>query len=271
MRLLFSAKGEKMTTKTQVADKIGDISINKVKKDAHWSWMRAGWAAFRGSWRASVKIGALVVLVSWAIILTLYKSGNSAFIPAAYGAFALVGPLIATLIYGISRELEDTSEKVRRLRDVSMRPTSPEQTGFIGFSLLVIVMVWGLLALLLYALAVGLGAPMKGEDFINFVLSTPQGLIMATIGTIIGAILALIGYSIAAISIPLVFDRDIDALSAMAASVNAVIKNPMAMLSWAFAISVIVALCAPLAFLPMIVIFPWLGHVTWQAYRELID
>ena len=260
-----------MAIKTLATNKIGEIKIKRVSRDAHWQWMRDGWVSFNASWRASAKIGALVVLVSLALVLTLYKTGNAAFIPAAYGAFALVGPLIATLIYGISRELEETSGKVRRLRDVSLRPTSPEQTGFIGFTLLLIVMVWGLLAILLYALAVGLGAPMKGEDFINFVLSTPQGLIMASIGTIIGAVLALIGYSIAAVSIPLVFDRDIDALSAMAASVNVVIQNPMTMLSWAFAISVIVALCAPLLFLPMIVIFPWLGHVTWHAYRDLIE
>lgn len=260
-----------MATKEFATQKIGEVTINRVNRDAHWLWMGEGWKSFRASWSASVKIGALVVLVSLALVLTLYKTGNAAFIPAAYGAFALVGPLIATLIYGISRELEDTSGKVHKLRDVSMRPTSPEQTGFIGFALLFIVIVWGLLALLLYALAVGLGAPMQGKDFIKFVLSTPQGLIMASIGTIIGAILALIGYSIAAVSIPLAFDREIDALSAMAASVNAVIQNPMTMLSWAFAISVIVALCAPLLFLPMIVIFPWLGHATWHAYRDLIE
>ncbi len=260
-----------MTTKTNVTHKIGAIGVKIVSRDRHWQWMQDGWLSFRASWRASVKIGALVVLVSLAIVLTLLKTGNAAFIPAAYGAFALVGPLIATLIYGISRELEETSGKVKRLRDVSLRPTSPEQTGFIGFALLFIVIIWGLLAILLYALAVGLGAPMRGEDFIKFVLSTPQGLIMASIGTIIGGILALIGYSIAAVSIPLSFDRDIDALSAMAASVNAVIQNPMTMLSWAFAISVIVTLCAPLLFLPMIIIFPWLGHVTWHAYRDLIE
>lgn len=260
-----------MAATGQTIEKVGEFSIKKVSRAAHWEWMRAGWVSFRASWRPSIKIGALVVLVSLALVLTLYNTGNGALIPAAYGAFALVGPIIATLIYGISRKLEESDDKVRKLRTVTMRPTSPEQAGFIGFALLIIVMVWALLALLLYALAVGFGAPMGGNDFIAFVLTTPQGLIMATIGTIIGAVLALIGYSIAAISIPLVFDKDIDALSAMAISVNVVIRNPMAMLSWGFAISVIVALCAPLFFLPMIVIFPWLGHVTWHAYRELVE
>lgn len=258
---------DKMNSETIMSD---ELTINKLKSDNHWVWMSGGWQDFRASWRASLKIGALVVLVSLALVLTLYKSSLGAFIPAAYGAFALFGPLIATSIYGISRKLEE-EDKVRQLRTVNMRPSSPAQVGFIGFTLLVLVMIWSLLALLIYVLAVGFGAPIGQVDFVSFVLSTPQGLIMMVLGTIVGAILALIGYSLAVISIPLAFDRDIDALTAMAISVNAVIQNPMVMLSWAFSISVIIALSAPLLFLPMIVIFPWLGHVTWRAYRDIVS
>lgn len=246
------------------------VDVKQVARDAHWGWMARGWEAFKLTRAPSLKIGASVVIFSGLLVFALYKLELGVFIPAAYGAFALVGPVIASLIYAISRKLEDDG-KVRKLRTVNLSPSSPSQVGFIGFTLLVIVMIWVLLALLIYALSVGIGAPMNEADFIKYVLTTPRGLMMAVLGTAVGGTLALIGYAISAISIPLAFERDIDALSAMAASAQAVIKNPTTMLSWAFVISVMVALSAPFAFLPMIIAFPWLGHTTWQAYRDLIE
>lgn len=246
------------------------IDVKQVARDSHWGWMSRGWETFTKSRAPSLKIGAGVVVFSGLLVFILYKANLGVFIPAAYGAFALVGPVIATLIYAISRKQEDDG-KVRKLRTVNLSPTSPSQVGFIGFTLLVIVMIWVLMALLIYALSVGIGAPMNESDFIRYVLSTPRGLMMAVLGTGVGGTLALIGYAISAISIPLAYERDIDALSAMAISAQAVIKNPTTMLSWAFVIGVVVALSAPVAFLPMIVAFPWLGHTTWQAYRDLID
>lgn len=250
--------------------RVNGYLINRVKRDAHWKWMKEGWEAFRLSQKPSLKIGAIVVGVSLAILAILWNMGLSAFIPAAYAAFALTGPIIATLIYGISRKLEEDG-KVKRLRSVNMRPNSPSQVGFIGFTLLILVLTWALMALLIYALTIGGTAPLNLLDFISFALNDIRGLIMGVLGTAVGTVLALFGFSIAAISIPLAFDRDVDALTAMAASVEAVMRNPTAMLSWAFVISVAVAFSAFFFFLPMIVIFPWLGHVTWCAYRDLVD
>lgn len=247
-----------------------NIIIKRVPRDSHWKWMSAGWADFKLSLIPSLKIGAIVVLMSLAIILGLYKFGLSAFIPAAFGAFVIVGPLIATLIYGISRKLEETRQ-VKQLRSVNLIPVSPTQVGLIGFVLLFLVLAWVRVATLLYAVTIGFGNNYGTNDFINFALQTPQGLTMLVVGSLVGGGLALIGFAISAISIPLAFDRDIDAFSAMAISAKAVIKNSTASLSWAFVIAMIVGFSLFFGLLPIIVAFPWLGHLTWHAYRDLVE
>jgi uncharacterized membrane protein len=246
------------------------VVINKLKGDAHWQWLARGWTDTQNSRPASFKIGFAVLAVSWAIIAGLYFSKMGSVIPVAIGGFALSGPILATLVYGISRKLEDGREVVK-LRHVDMRPKSPVQVAMIGFALLFLVLVWARIALLLYAVSTGLNYQMNDVDFIRWVLTTPQGLAMMAIGTIMGSALALAGFAISVISIPLAYDRDVDALSSMAASFMAVTKNPMALLSWGFVISMMVAFSAVFAFIPFVVVFPWLGHATWHAYRDLVE
>lgn len=244
------------------------LKVAKVANNAHWSWLSGGWANLLKSKRPSLFVGLWVVLISLGLVIGLYATGLGTTIPIAYGSFIMIGPLVATFVYGISREVENHGQALK-LRKIDMQPNSRSQLGFIGFSLLFLAIVWAILAHLLWSLSVGLGRTIDESHFFEFLLS-PRGLTMTIIGTMIGGVLAIVCFSIAAISLPLAFDRDIDALTAMALSVQAVIKNPIAMLSWGFMVGFIVVLSAFLIFLPIIIIFPWLGHSAWCAYRELI-
>lgn len=254
---------------TETSSESPKLKVAIVKKDAHWSWLGCSWQTLLKSKRPSLFIGFWVVLLSLGLVIGLYASGLGTTIPIAYGSFIMIGPIVATFVYGVSREVEREGIAAK-LRKVDMQPNSKSQLGFIGFSLLFMAIVWAILAHLLWSLSVGIGKTMDEGEFLQFIFSSPRGLIMITIGTIIGGILSVICFAISAISLPLAFDRDIDALSAMALSVQSFIKNPIPMLSWGFMVGFIVVLSAPLAFLPIIVVFPWLGHSAWCAYRDLI-
>ncbi len=245
------------------------LMVATLPKDAHWGWLARGWATFKNSVRPSFIIGTYVVGLSWALILFLYTIKFPTLIPAAYGGFILIGPIIATFIYAISREV-DKNGSANKFRKIDMAPNSKSQLGFIGFSLFFVVVVWLIFAHLIWSMAVGMGTAMDEAKFLRLVFQTSRGLTMLVIGTAVGGVLATICFSIAAISLPLTFDKDIDALSAMAFSVMSVFKNPLQMASWGFVILISIALSAMVLFIPMIVVFPWLGHVAWQAYKELI-
>jgi uncharacterized membrane protein len=123
---------------------------------------------------------------------------------------------------------------------------------------------------LLFALASSARQPAPSLDFVNFALQTPQGLMMVVVGTTVGAALALIAYLVSVVSIPLAFDRQVDALTAMLVSVVAVARNKGAMVSFAFNIAMLIALCLLTGFIGLLIVFPWLGHATWHCYRTLI-
>lgn len=249
---------------------IQTININKLRRDAHWTWFKEGWNDFKNSFAPSMVFGGGIVLFSWIFIISLYSFGYGAFIPAATGAFALIAPLLASFIYAIAKALE-RNHKVTSLKQISFKPVSASQIGFIGFFLAFAALVWFRTSAMLYAVARGAEPMMTETDFLNFVLNTPQGTIMALVGVGGGAIIAIIVFVFSAISIPLCYEKKIDAFSAMALSAKAFAKNKTLMFSWGFVIALSIAFSAVMAFVPLLVIFPWLGHVTWRAYRDLTD
>jgi uncharacterized membrane protein len=82
--------------------------------------------------------------------------------------------------------------------------------------------------------------------------------------------MACLVFSLTAISFPLLLDRDVDFITAMIVSVQAVIKSPVVMLGWAFAIVVIIAVASAPFFLGLFVALPVLGHATWRLYRRIV-
>ena len=68
----------------------------------------------------------------------------------------------------------------------------------------------------------------------------------------------------------MIMDRDVDAITAVLSSINAVLKNKAAMLLWALIIlgSVLVGFLT--LFLGFIVTLPVIGYASWRGYRETI-
>jgi uncharacterized membrane protein len=244
------------------------VSVVRLMPDAHWLWLAKGWVDFKAMWRVGILLGAIPVIVAWSITIILWKAKMLGFLPAVSGGFALVAPLLAIGCYEMSRRraagLPVTLKTVLKPRIVS-----PGQVAIIAFVLMLILMVWARLASLLFALASSARQPAPHLDFINFALQTPEGLSMIAVGTVIGAILATIGFVVSVVSLPLAADREVDAITAMLVSVVAVSRNKGAMVSFAFNIAMLVAICALTGFLALIFIFPWLGHATWHCYQSV--
>jgi uncharacterized membrane protein len=246
------------------------LNVRKVMPDAHWAWLSEGWRDFTRGWMATVPVGAGVAIASMLIVFAMWRAGLTAFIPAACGGFAIAGPLLAIGIYEVSRRM-DAGEEVDASTPFRVRAAAPGQVAMIGFSLMFLLLVWARLATLIYALAAGSMTAMPGEDFIRFALQTPNGILMTLIGGAVGALLAFTAFAIAAFSIPLCARRKVDAMTAMVISCVAVAKNPGAMLAWAFNIALLVAISLLTGFAALALVFPWLGHATWRAYRAVID
>lgn len=247
---------------------IGDnhsIGVVSLSPDAHWQWLANGWLDFKATWRYGLVIGGVPVVAAWVILALLWRADMLGFLPAVCGGFALVGPLLAIGCYEISRK-RSLNETITLQTILRPRIVSRGQVAIIGFVLLLLLIVWARLATMLFALATSARQPAASIDFMSFVLQTPEGIAMLVTGSVIGGILASIGYLISVVSIPLASDQAVDAMTAMLVSIVAVARNRGAMISFAFNIAVLVAISLATGFIALIFIFPWLGHATWHCY-----
>ena len=101
------------------------------------------------------------------------------------------------------------------------------------------------------------------------ILLQGRGLTMLVVGTLIGGGFAAVLFAITAAGLPLILDREVDFISAIIASFQAVLGNPGVMLVWAVLIAVILFLGIAPLFLGLFVALPVLGHASWHMYRRL--
>jgi uncharacterized membrane protein len=245
------------------------IAIRHIPFDAPWYWLAAGW---RDLWTApliSIGYGVLFALIGLGLTVGLTEVGWQALMLPLAGGFLLVGPLAAVGLYEVSRRLE-RGETVG-IQDVVMAVrNAPGQVRFFGAILGFAFFVWGNLAFTLLMLFLGTRGVPPVSEVVPTLLFTPQGLGLLVVGTAVGGIMALIVYAISAISVPLLMTREVDVVTAMLASLEAVLENPQPMALWAALIAGCMVLGIATGFIGFVVVFPLIGHATWHAFRGLV-
>jgi uncharacterized membrane protein len=91
------------------------------------------------------------------------------------------------------------------------------------------------------------------------------------IGSAVGSVFALVTFAVSAFSLPMICDREADAIEAVVTSINAVLRNKPAMLVWVLLIVVLTAAGFATALLGLAVAIPVLGYATWHGYLDTID
>lgn len=229
----------------------------------------AGVRDFQAAPVFGLTFGAIYAVAGMVIVLspTAFGMGYLAY-PLAAG-FALIGPFVAVCLYEVSR-LREAGATIE-WREVLRTPTQRGEIAWMGFVTLFIFIVWMYQVRLLVALFLGLNASFPSlQQFITMIFTTPHGLLFLLVGNLVGAVFALILFSLTVVSFPLLLDRDVDFVTAMITSVRAVTVNPVPMLGWAAIIAVLLMISGLLLFVGLLVTLPILGHATWHLYRRLV-
>jgi uncharacterized membrane protein len=243
--------------------------VARVGVDEPWRWLSAGWADLWHRPLLSLGYGLFVALFGALIGFMLLAQGRIVlFMPVAAGFF-LLAPLLAVGLYEKSRRLQ-AGEPLRGPDVVFVGIRSALQLALAGIVLAAFMLIWMRIATLLFALFFGGTAVPPLADWIGLLLFTGYGLTFLLVGTAVGGVLAVIAFAIAAVSLPMLLERDVDVVTAMLTSVNALRCNPRPMLLWAWLIVLLIGFGLITLNVGLIVTFPLVGHATWHCYRSLV-
>lgn len=227
--------------------------------DAPLRWVRAGWQDLRRAPAQSLGYGAVIVVLSWSVTGIGLKLGSYWAALILLSGFVFVAPVLALGLYSISRQLERGQAPSLARCLAEQRPTLGTTMVF-ALALLVLFLVWARAGSMVHVFFPLQGNPNLGQ-LATFLL----------IGTAVGSIFSMLTFLFSAFSLPMICDRDADAVTAIVTSVNAVLRNKRAMLVWVFLIVALTGIGFATALLGLAVTIPLLGHATWHGYRETID
>lgn len=241
-----------------------DIPLTALSWSDPLRWLAAGWRDF---WRApgiGLFYGGCFTAMGW-LLLKVFEY-SPAWTLALSAGFLLVGPFLCLGLYDVSRKLE-RGERPDFGQSLTAWDTRMGTMAIFGTVLLVLEMVWARASLVVFALSFDGMPDFKGS---LTKLIDPENIEFIIAYTGVGSIFAGMIYAVSVVSMPMILDRQTDAISAGLTSIRLCLKQPGVMLLWGMLITLLVVLAMLPAFLGLLVVGPVLGHATWHAYRAAV-
>lgn len=240
--------------------------VREIGAGSPFSWISRGFSDLLACPIPSLFYG--FCFAAMGLLLTKVFEHAYEYTSAVTSGFLLLGPFLAMGLYEISRRRE-LGEACALAPTTMVWRRNAGNIGIFAVVLGVIFLVWARASLIVFALFYTNELP-NLTGFLTQVLAL-ENLEFLLVYFGVGMVFATIVFSLSIVSIPLMLDRNQDAISAMLASVNALLHNPGAMIVWAMLI-VVLTLVGFLTFhLGLVVLMPILGHASWHAYRALIE
>jgi uncharacterized membrane protein len=217
--------------------------------------------------RAEMGIAYFYGISFWLMALTLgavFRNMPEYTMSIASGCL-LVGPFLAMGLYEVSRRRE-RGLPPDLASSLTCWDSHVGSMGMLVLVLIVLELLWGRASLVVFAVFFNTGMP--STTGVIQAIFRPENWQFIAVYLVVGGVFASLVYAMAVVSIPMILDRDTDAITAAITSMQVVFENTGVMLLWGMLITglVVLALLLPWG-LGLLLVGPWLGHASWHAYR----
>jgi len=229
-------------------------------------WLAQGLADLRASPGVALFYGS--AFWTMAQVLAMVFRHSPEYTLSMVSGCLLVGPFLAMGLYEVSRRREKGLQP-----DLAASLTCWDghikSMAMLVLVLLVLELLWGRASLVVFAVFFNTGMP--STTGVIEAIFNPENIDFVAVYLFVGGFFATLVYAISAVSIPMILDRDTDAISASITSIRVFFGELAVMLFWGLILSLMVVLSFMSPWmLGLIVVGPLLGHGSWHAYRGAV-
>ena len=223
------------------------------------TWLKLGWADFCKARGLSLSWGLVCVILFAVVAWSAWLLGRWILLISVLSGFIFIAPLMAFALYSVSRQhaMGQSPSLVQTLR-AARKPFS--NSLVFALILLVIFLLWA-----------------RAGSMVHIFFPTDEspgllGLVtFLAVGSAVGSVFAAVTFACSAFSLPFIANRDVDVVTAVVSSINAVLRNKWTMLIWVSIIVLFTGLSLLTGLLGFVITIPWLAYASWHGYRAALD
>jgi uncharacterized membrane protein len=261
-----SGSSDAATAAPPPAQAAAPITLRRLGLADPFRWLSSGLHDMRAAPGIAVFYGVcfwcMALLLGW-----VFRTRPEYTMSLASGCL-LLGPFLAMGLYDTSRRRE-AGLAPELSSSLTCWDSHMGSMGMLVLVLVVLELLWGRASLVVFAVFFNTGMP--STTGVLQAVFNPENWSFVAVYTVVGGVFAALVFSTSVVSIPMILDRDTDALTAGITSLRVVAENPLPMLLWGALITAMVAVSLWFWGVGLLLAGPVLGFASWHAYRASVE
>jgi uncharacterized membrane protein len=201
------------------------------------------------------------------ILLAVFKS-NPEYTLSAVSGCLLVGPFLAMGLYDASMHME-RGEPPSMASSLTCWDAHMGSMSMLIMVMIVLELLWGRASLVVFAVFYNT-AGMPNTATVLEAVFHPQNWEFIAAYICVGGFFAGLVFASMMVSIPMILDRDTDAITACITSLRVFVDHTAVSAWWGLLCVILVVLAMMPWAAGLLVVGPWLGFASWHAYRSAV-